>query len=72
MPKGQAKPKSPLEIALSPAFERQKNLQNAARKVARIVAELPATDAREVLKLVLDAQTAPPPAEVPGDDQTQS
>lgn len=63
MPKGQARPKSALEVALSPAFERQKNIQNAARKVARIVAELPATDAHEVLNLVLQAQEAPAPTE---------
>lgn len=63
MSKGQTRPKSALETALTPAFERQKQLQSAARKVARIVSELPATDAREVLNLVMAAQETPVPQE---------
>lgn len=58
MPKGTPKPATEIENALAPAFERQKQMLGAARKIARAVADLPPADARQALQLVLDAQTA--------------
>lgn len=56
MPKGTPKPVTGIETALAPAFERQKQMLGAARKVARAVAGLSPADARQALELVLEAQ----------------
>ncbi len=66
MPKDSA-PKTDLEAALAPAFERAKKLQTAARKIARAISDLSPQQARAALEMVLEAQNnvgaTPPPAE---------
>lgn len=71
MPKA-SEPKTGLEAALQPAFERQKKIQAAAKKVVRALSDLNPQDAKSVLEMVVEAHAnpAPPQPDPAGDDKT--